>query len=264
MLTKGQAFTNYGSQFYKNQTDKFYNYYTYSLPFSQIVSDSSIPSANILSGVYLNNSFLTKGQSGYVDFNFSKGEVYFSSPVTGTLSGNFAIKDFSIKTTDVPESNLLLETKFDIRPKISQTTTGIGGTSTIPAIYIKNNNNKLERFQLGAGNYCDKNNFSLYIFTDSLYSLDAAVGVLTDLTETYFPLLSTNEFPYNAFGGLNSTGYNYTDLITNKVSNNSGVFIDSIKKIGFGSLLLSEFRKINPSVFFSILDLQTSYYRNPH
>ena len=209
ILTNAQSFTNYSSLFYSGR-NRFGSYYTYSLPYSQVVYDSSVPSCNVLTGVYLNNSLLTKGQSGYVDFNYDRGEAYFNQAITGTnLSGNYAIKDFSIRLTSESEVSVLLENKFSLRPKTSQTVTGLDGQYTYPAIFIKNKSDMLDPLQFGAGAECNKNNFSIYIFADSLYKLDNIVGTITDLTRTHFGLFSDNEFPFSSLGGLRTGTYDY-------------------------------------------------------
>ena len=61
ICTEGEAFVNYTGEFYS--TKKQYNqYYAYSLPFKQIVSDVSVPNANILQGIYINNQFINDGR----------------------------------------------------------------------------------------------------------------------------------------------------------------------------------------------------------
>ena len=56
ILSKGEAFTNYSGNFYP--VDSLVNgFYTYSLPVKQVLADSSIEGANILSGIYINNNF---------------------------------------------------------------------------------------------------------------------------------------------------------------------------------------------------------------
>jgi hypothetical protein len=76
LLTKGEAFQNYNSKFYP-VTNIYNGFYTYGLPFKQVVSDSSITGANLLSGVYVNNSLITVGQSGLSGINPNNGQVYF-------------------------------------------------------------------------------------------------------------------------------------------------------------------------------------------
>ena len=60
VCNKAQGYTNHSSIFYS--TNNLYNgLYTYSLPFKQIVADSSVSGANVLSGIYVNNTFSSMG-----------------------------------------------------------------------------------------------------------------------------------------------------------------------------------------------------------
>ena len=74
LLNKGEAFQNYNSQFYPI-TNIYNGFYSYGLPFKQVVSDSSISGANLLSGVYVNNSFIKVGQSGLTGINPNQGRA---------------------------------------------------------------------------------------------------------------------------------------------------------------------------------------------
>ena len=88
ILKKGEAYKNFSSQFYPI-TNIYNGFYTYGLPFKQVVCDSSISGANILSGVYVNNNFKTIGQNNLTGISPQNGQVYFnSSQAANTISGN--------------------------------------------------------------------------------------------------------------------------------------------------------------------------------
>ncbi len=263
ILNKGEAFTNINSLFYKTK-DRYSNLFTYSLPYSQIVNDASIPNCNIMTGVYLNGSFITKGQNNFVDVDYSQGKAYFSAPITGILSGNYAIKDFNVLSVDKTELELLTETKFTERPKTNQVVTGLGNnTLSYPCILIKNKNSYNEPFEFG-GTDTTKIHMSIYIFSDSLFKLDAVTSIIRDMKNTNFGLLSDNELPFNAFGGLKTGYYDYNSISYPKIIANSGAFICETKTVNFGSLLNAEFKKINPEVHSKVLDVEIDYVRNPH
>ena len=73
ILTHGEAFTNYGSSFYKT-ADLYNGYYTYSSPFKQFVGDTSIINANVLTGVYINNTWTELGQEMLKELIIIKGK----------------------------------------------------------------------------------------------------------------------------------------------------------------------------------------------
>ena len=57
LLNHGEAFDNHSSYFTEaNQT--YANYFNYSAPFKQLVSDVSIDGATVMTGVYLDDTFI--------------------------------------------------------------------------------------------------------------------------------------------------------------------------------------------------------------
>jgi hypothetical protein len=140
ILKKGEAYKNFSSQFYP--VSNIYNgFYTYGLPFKQVVCDSSISGANILSGVYVNNNFKTIGQNNLTGISPQNGQVYFTSGQgTNNISGNYAVKDFNLYLTNQPEEEILFESQYQARPKTTQTPTGLAIEAiTYPCIFLKNN-----------------------------------------------------------------------------------------------------------------------------
>ncbi len=180
ITSNGVAYTNYGSRFYSIPSN-LGGISTYSCGFQPLVSDSSISGAVVMSGIYLNNSFLTTGQSGFLDINYKKGCVYFSSPVNGTLSGNYAIKDYNFSLTNDSEISLLFENKQYLRPKIGQTPTGIlNDEYTYPVMYIRENGGENQEFAFG-GLKETYYNIRIITIADSQFLLDATNSLLRDL-----------------------------------------------------------------------------------
>ena len=113
VLDKGQAFTNHSGFFYDIK-DVYNGRFTYSLPYQPLVADKSITSAIIMSGIFLDRTFITSGQSGLTGINYQKAQVYFISEITGAntrISGEYSIADFNVKLTSEPEETLLFEPK---------------------------------------------------------------------------------------------------------------------------------------------------------
>ena len=59
----GEGYTNYSGSFYPTQK-KFNQYHQLSLPYKQIIADTSVSGANILQGVTIDGNFKTVGESG--------------------------------------------------------------------------------------------------------------------------------------------------------------------------------------------------------
>jgi len=257
LLGKGEAYKNFSSSFYP-VTNIYNGFYTYGLPFKQVVCDSSINGANLLSGVYVNNIFVKVGQNDLTGINPYQGQVYFRASQNGnTLSGNYSVKDFNIYLTSQPEEELLFETEYKIKPKTVQTATGLAIESiTYPCIFLKNNGGTNIPFALG-GQDDTIMQVRAIVLSDNMFSLDAVCSILKDTARCYIPLIQNN--PYNNFGSLQSGYYNYNSLISNIDISVNGFFIKevNISKI-FASLNIK-----NSQVFPAFIDFTLSNIRYP-
>ena len=99
IVRKADAFTNFTSTFYANDTDDRLDptLVGYSSPHKQWVYDSSIEGANVPSGVYNDGTFLSRGDNG-LQFDFDNGRALFDSSfgtTNTTVSGSYSVKDFN-------------------------------------------------------------------------------------------------------------------------------------------------------------------------
>jgi len=265
VLKKGQAYKNFGSRFYPGP--QIYNgLYTYYLPFKQIIADSSIAGAQVMSGIYLNNSFIMPGQSGLVDINFEQGQVYFSSDVsTSLLSGNFAVKDFNVKLTSLPDETLLFETKYSSRPKTSRQITGLAPeTETYPVLFLRNEGGENVPFAMGGQ---DQTQILIRgaVFSDSQYNLDGLFSILRDRVRTFIPMLEVDEMPFNSYGGLKSGVYHYDNLTAPKNSTAQTLFIEKVVAKNFApqSRTVTELMDMNPTIYPGLISIQITAERYP-
>jgi hypothetical protein len=257
LLKKGEAFQNYNSQFYPI-TNIYNGFYTYGLPFKQVVSDSSISGANLLSGVYVNNSFIKVGQNGLTGINPNQGQVYFTGNQAGnTLSGNYAVKDFNIYLTNQPEEELLFESEYRTRPKTTITATGLALESiTYPCIFLKNNGGINEPFALGGQDQTFME-IRAVVLADNMFNLDAVCSILKDTARRYVPLISNS--PFNTFGSLNSGYYNYNTLTSGINVSNDAFYITEVNI----SKIFANFNPRNTQVFPAFVDFRLSNIRYP-
>jgi hypothetical protein len=218
---KGEAYTNHGSKFYSIDS-RWNGYYTYAAPFKQVVADQSITGANQLSGVYINNSFTTG--SPVQSINHHEGLIIFDASQSTVISGNYAIKDYNIYLTSKTEEELLFETKFELRPKTTQSITGLQlNEQTYPAIFIRNEGGRNDPFAFG-GEDMTHVNAGMVILGDSAYSVDAVCSILKDSSREWVPMIERSELPFDAFGGSTS-GYNYTGICEGKAQNGKAMYI---------------------------------------
>lgn len=265
LLNKGEAFTNYGSYFYPLDT-LYYGYYTYGAPYKQMVIDESISGATIISGVYLNNNFITVGQSGLSGINSSQGQLYFSSQISNpstTLSGNYAVKDFNIYLTSETEEDLLFETQFQLNPKTSQNPTGLPiNSETYPVIYLKYQGGSNEPLAFGG---LDKTNINVraIILSDNIFKLDAVTSIFRDTVRTLVPIIYDNEMPFNSLGSCTGHCFNYNELVQNKIVDSDYFYIDNVSVSKVDSRLTNSYNKLNPNVFTAFIDFELSKNRYP-
>jgi len=253
ILVVGEAFSNYSSNFYK--TSSLYNgYYTYSSPFKQLVGDTSVPNANILTGVYVNGAWTEMGQGSTRGVNYYKGQVYSNADLSSeAISGNFAVKDYNVYITNKTEPDLLFHTKYSINPKISQNPTGLPPEAeTYPAIFLKNAGGQNDA--LGFGGLEDTvTSVRAVVLSDSAFSLDAACNILKNTARKRLPIVETT--PFNAMGALdlNTNGgnlYNYSEIAT---GNGPIIWDVRVSKLSPGS---SSLEGIQADIFSAFVDFE--------
>lgn len=264
ILKKGDAYTNHSSRFYKvNNT--YSNYHTYALPFKQIIIDSHISGATLMTGITLNSTLITTGTSGLVDINYNEGQAYFTGSIgNNILSGQYSFKDFNIYSTSESDETLLFETKISPKPQISQTVTGLMSDEiTYPCIFVKFVGHKNKPFAFGGlDNTYEK--IRCIALCDSEFKLDALASILGDTLNTNVPFLTSGEFPYNALGGLTSGVYHYQEMTREKISN-SFVYVENvdITRFNFNSIIMTELKNYNSKIRPLIADFTLCIVRNP-
>jgi hypothetical protein len=267
IIERGQAYTNYGTKLYR-MPPNINGYVTYATPFSQLVSDTSIAGANVLTGLYLNNVFVTPGTSGFVGFNHSKGQAYFSTGLANsiTVSGNYAIKDINITMPNIPDISVLFETKMGVRNKISanpNNSTGIGNSElTYPAIFCRNVGG--ENLPMAMGGIDETiTEIELYIFADSQFLLDGVKSIIKDRRHDLIPLISANRMPFNNIGIFkNNIPYNYDTMTSGIVAGGSGILVKEVVVTDFNRRgLFQEAQSLTQDCYFAVADIKLSLPR---
>lgn len=208
---RGQAYTNYSGLFYPIPSD-INGLYTYSAPYKQLCNDTSISGANVMSGVYLNGHFVTVGQSGLVGINHYQGALYFNQnlPKNTVISGNYAVKDFSIELTDQPESKLLFETKYW---SFANNITPLSGLTldirTSPAIFLRTKYGENVPFALGGMDDRTKK-IRAVVIADNEYQRSAVCGIMQNMA--YTPFYLANSIPMDQLGNMTGINYNFKNI----------------------------------------------------
>lgn len=260
ILSEG-AYTNVSSKAYRIPQN-YSNYVTYAFPFNQLVSDFSISGAQIPTGIYINNSFITKGVSGLVDINYDYGQIYFSTAPANNanISGNYSFKDINVTIPAISDIKILFETKMENRPKtnINRPITGIKNDEfTYPAIFVKNMGGYNEPFEFG-GVDLTSTNVACFIFANSSFLLDGITSHLKDAKYKLMPLFNTGDYPYNALGGFKSgTLFNYKAISNGKINSGNYVLIKDVVITDIARKhIFSEISNISPDVFVGIAEFE--------
>jgi hypothetical protein len=247
LLDKGQAYSN-GSGLLYRTTGNINGLNVYATPFRQLVNDISITGANIMSGLWVSGVFSPPGISGIHSINITEGQAYFSG-APASVSGRYAVKDFSVYLTDKPEEEILFETKFDLRSKVPQSLTGLPqDTQTYPVIYIKNMDEENRPFCLG-GTDNHEAMIRAIVLGDSQFVVDAACSILLDMARKRFKILEPSGLPFNAYGAMTGVNYNYNSVISSATQES---LVWRARKSSLTSA--RELNAINPSVFASFVD----------
>lgn len=238
--TRGFAYQNYSGQLYPVNTP-YQGLYAYAAPFRQLCNDTSISGANVMSGVYVNGTFVTVGQSGLSAINHTQGTVYFTAPFSANtvVSGRYAIKDINIELTDLPESKLLFETKYVVKSKFNQTVSGLDSDVRIlPAVYLKMMDGDAAHAAFG-GIKDNQIKLRAIIMAENEFQRIAVCNILKNLAFSGFSVAASTPFDY--LGNFTGTNYNYNTL---SVSTEGSPLITEVTVKNLSNLLADDYRNL--------------------
>lgn len=208
---QGSAFSNKSGYFYPAR-NKVANSYTYTCSYKQLCNDTSISGANIMSGVYLNGSYVSVGQSGLTSINHYDGSVTFSQqlPAQTVISGNFAVKEFSIYLSDEPDYKVLLDTKFRSNPKFAQQATGMAlDEKSMPAVILVVKEQEARPLAFAG---IDDNYMAIraMVVCENVYQRISVCNILKNFRLKNIKLVSSSPLDY--LGNMTGANYNYDNL----------------------------------------------------
>ena len=211
LQSKGEGHQNVIAQFYPAYTDSS-NRYVYTTSYRPLCNDVSISGANVLSGVYLNNTYVTIGQSGLTGINHYKGALYFTGrlPANTTISGLAARKEFTVKMTNKQEWKVLFDTYQSTDNEHPVPNTGIPlDTETSPIVFIHARNQENKPFGFSR---LDNQTITVraVVIADYEFQRIGASSILKNLNYRSIPLVPKT--PFDAQGTMTGINYNYTGL----------------------------------------------------
>lgn len=262
ILERGEAYINYSGKLYNSPDPNFPNSSIFGSPFRQWVYDSSITGANIPSGIFINNNYITKNSSGLaIDYN--KGRAIFNgTQVSGNnITASYSLKDFNIYYTDEREEKLLFEKAYAVTPKVNQVT---GSLSYIdapyPCIFIKHRVSENIPFAFG-GEDKTESMIRCIVLASNSFQLDSVVSILNDSARKVFPVINADAMPFNYLGDFKSgiSNFNYKELCKNQPSDN----LAYIDKVVISKLDEVENSKINKKCVAALVDFEIFDVRTP-
>lgn len=232
-------------------------YKTYTFPFSQMLSDTSILGATQFSGVFINNSFIPVGNSGFSGVNFEKSQLYFDpnySPNIQSISGNYAIKEINCNLSNFPDITVLFESKLGLRNKQPIIPTGLQNNQlTYPVVFIENGHSPTNTpWEIGGVDQT-RSIYNIYFFGDSLYQKTNFISLCRDMAWKYIPLIdNSNDFPFNNLGYYkNNIPYNYQELVKNRVLSGKAMLVESCEIQEFGKKgILADVQNMTTDAYF--------------
>lgn len=211
--SKGSGFSNTVTRFYPERSSINGNY-LYTSPIKSLCNDLSITGANIMSGVYIGNSYISIGRSGLNGINHYNGTLYF----TGTnpesfglpISGRTSLKEISVKLTDKTDWKLLFDTKYVNNGSQSAPTTGLDSdTEVSPIVYLRYIGQENKPFGFSK---LDNQVISLraIVIADNEYQKISVMSIIKNININTIPVVLRT--PFNSMGTYTGENYDFTRL----------------------------------------------------
>jgi hypothetical protein len=165
-----------------------------------------------MSGVYLNGNYVGVGQSGLSAINHYEGYITFSNPLPANtqVSGNFAVKEFSVYLSDQPDYKVVMDTKFHSNPKYAQQATGIPlEAKSMPAVILVPKDQEARPLAF-AGIDDNYMRIRAIVVCENAFQRVAVSNILKNFRLKQMPLF--NNIPFDYLGNMTGVNYNYTTL----------------------------------------------------
>lgn len=260
LLQKGEAYSNQtGKLYYSEDTRLPSGYRAYASSYKQWVGDSSVTGEE---NPTIPTSFNGSGRSDDIIFDFENGRIIETGNNFGTsetITGTFAVKDFNIYLTNETEEDLILENKFQLNSRYSQTPTGVEPYDQMtPAIFINSEFMRNEGFAFG-GEDLTRNTIKAVVLAENDYQLDGVLSIFADTARKSITKIPFSGHPTTEYGDLKNGSYSYTGL-SNSYSSSNPYFIEDVSVSKFSERAQS---KVPGDVKVGFIDFDVSTSRFP-
>ena len=241
-------------------------------PQKQLVADGLTSGEN---KVYISNSTTVPDGWYYQDSDSSKllvidhyeGRIvlnpdYYGDPELLSVSGDFAVKDFNIYITNESEEQLFVENEFVLADDNETYFESIKGLNlqryVVPAVFISLNDTNNTPYGFG-GQDDTKEYPRIVCVADSNYGLDGILSLGRDLSQTSFPNIPYEYFPYGQFFHVKGNEYSYTGLKSDH-SDKTHAYIEASTN---SKLYDRASTKVPKNLRIGFIDLEVSKIRYP-
>jgi|TARA_R100000005_G_C4948265_1_gene169908 hypothetical protein len=229
LLEKGEAYTNTTGEFFYYEDPRLDSTYkAYGSPYKQWVTDSAITGATIPNGVFINNGL--SGRSDGVVLDFDNGRALISGSATdSTVTGEFAVKDFSVYLTNDTEDDLIVENKYVVNSRVpSGPLTYIAPyDDVVPAIFLSISDTENKPLAFG-GLEDTVVHAKAVVMAEDTYQLDGVLSIFMDSVNEVMTAIPMSGYPITELGDLKNDTYSYTGTKEGYESDTK-FFIDKVK-----------------------------------
>lgn len=230
----------------------------YSAPFASWIYDSGISGAVIIQSVSGAGFSAPLNRASGINIDYTNGRVIVPASFGTTLSltGTYAAQEVNVYQPNESQEQILTQGRFYQNPNYNGQATGGAPPNTYctPAVFINTLHDDNQAFALGGLIDCTST-YSLVVYANSNYQLNALLSIFRDTKYQYIPLLTVPDDPLNGFGDTKS-GYNYLQYIQQYGTPGNLVYIKEVK-----TAKVSDKVKMNPQYFVGLVDITMSFIR---
>lgn len=235
----------------------------YSAPFAQWVYDSGVSGAAIIQTVSGAGGVLDRSSGLMFDYLNGRVLVPSSMGTNLTITGTYSFAEINTYLPNEDEDYILTQGQgqYYLNPNYN----GLANSGAppdvyhTPAVFVNTLHSDDVAFAFG-GIDESTTTFSLSVFAQSNYQLNATLSLFRDARYKYIPVLPLNPQPLdplNQFGDYNGgTGYNYNAYIAQYGSPGQLAYVSQVK-----TSKVSDRVKMNREYFVGLIDLELQYVR---
>lgn len=258
LLTKGEAFSNKtGQLFYYSDERLDSRYKAFGSPYKQWVTDSSIDGATIPTGVFVNGSF--SGRNDGIALDFNNGRALLSGSNTDlTVTGEFAVKDFSVYLTNDTEDDLIIENKYVVNSRLPYASEGAIAPydDVVPAIFLSTAQTENTPYAFG-GMQDTQIQAKAVVIAEDTYQLDGVLSIFMDSIDETITPIPMSGYPITELGDLKGGDYNYTG----KEAEYAGQINFYIDKVRTSKLSDRTRRELANELYIGFIDFDIQQHR---